>query len=63
MVKLDKCVGSSNTLNDLSNKECVLKKIKDLIMFLKMITDKNESKILTKDIYANVNVNLIGNVI
>ena len=32
-------------------------------MFLKMITDKNESKILTKDIYANVNVNLIGNVI
>ena len=31
--------------------------------FLKMIKDKNESKILTKDIYANVNVNLIGNVI
>ena len=29
-VKLDRCVGSFNTLNILSNKVCVLKKTKDL---------------------------------
>ena len=29
-VKLDRCVGSCNTLNDLSNKVCVPNKTKDL---------------------------------
>ena len=50
-VKLDRCVGSCNTLNDLSNKACVLNKIKDLnIHVFNMITGKSESKILTKHI-------------
>ena len=44
-VKLDRCVGTCNTLNNLSNKVCVSNK-----------TDLN----ITKNIYhANVNVNLI----
>ena len=30
-VKLDRCVGSCNTLNDLSNKVCVPSKTEDLI--------------------------------
>ena len=30
LVKLDKCVGSCNTLNDLSNKVCVPNKPEDL---------------------------------
>ena len=30
VVKLDRCVGSCNTLNDLSNKVCVLNKMEDL---------------------------------
>ena len=50
-VKLNKCVGSCNTLNDLSIKVCVSKKTEDLnIHVFNMITEKNESKILTKDI-------------
>ena len=50
-VKLDKCVGSCNTLNDLSNRVCVPIKIEDLnIHDFNMITRKNESKVLTKDI-------------
>ena len=50
-VKLDKCVGSSNTLNDVSNKACVPNKTEDLnIHVFNMITEKNESKILKKDI-------------
>ena len=40
-VKLHKCVGSCNTLNDLSNKVCIPNK---------MITGINESKTLTKHI-------------
>ena len=45
-VKLDRCVGTCNTLNNLSNKVCVSNKIEDLN--------------ITKNIYhANVNVNLI----
>ena len=48
-VKLDKCVGSCNTLNDLSNKVCVPNKTKDSnIHVFNMITGINESKILTK---------------
>ena len=50
-VKLDKCVGNCNTLNDLSNRVCVPNKTEDLnIHILNMITGKNESKILTKNL-------------
>ena len=50
-VKLDRCVGSCNALNDLSNKVCVPNKTEDLNLILfNMITRINESKILTKDI-------------
>ena len=49
-VKLDRCVGSCNTLNDLSNKACVLNKTEDLnIHVFNIITRKNESKILAED--------------
>ena len=38
-VKLDKCVGSCNTLNDLSNKVCVPNKTEDLnLSVFNMIT-------------------------
>ena len=48
-VKLDRCVGSFNALNDLSNKACVLNKTEDLNLSLfNMITGINESKTLTK---------------
>ena len=51
MVKLDRCVGSFNTLNDLSNTVCILNKTKDLNRsFLNMITVINESKTLTMHI-------------
>ena len=50
-VKLDICVGSWNTLNDLSNKVCGPHKTEDLNTHVfNMIPGKNESKILTKDI-------------
>ena len=50
-VKLDRCVGSSNTLNDLSNKVCVPNKTEDLnLCVFCMITGINESKTLTKNI-------------
>ena len=50
-VKLDKCVGSCNIINDLSNKVCVPNKIEDLnLNVLDMITGINESKTLTKHI-------------
>ena len=45
-VKLDRCVGSCNTLNDLSNKVCVPNKTE----YFSMITGINESKTLTKHI-------------
>ena len=49
--KLDKCVVSCNILYDLANKARVPNKTEDLnIHVLNMITEKNESKILTKDI-------------
>ena len=42
-VKLDKCAGSCNSFNDLSNKVCVSNKTKDLhIHVFNMITGKNE---------------------
>ena len=43
-VKLGKCVGSCNTLNDLFNKVCVPNKTEDLnLSMFKMITGINES--------------------
>ena len=50
-VKLDRCVGSCNTLNDLSNKNKVFipNKIEDLnLSVFNTITGINESKTLTK---------------
>ena len=50
-VKLDRCVGSCNTLNNLSNKVCVPSKTEDLnLSVFNMIIGINESKILTKHI-------------
>ena len=50
-VKLDRCVGSCNALNDLSNKVCVLDKTKDLnLSMFNMTTGIKESKTLTKHI-------------
>ena len=47
----DRCVGSCNTLIDLSNKVCILNKTEDLnITVLNMITGINKSKTLTKHI-------------
>ena len=51
MVKLDRCVGSCNILNDLSNKVRVPNKTEDLNTHVfNIITGKNESIISTKDI-------------
>ena len=50
-VKLDGCVGSCNTLNDLPNKVCVPNKTEDLnLSGFNMITGINESKTLTNHI-------------
>ena len=50
-VKLRRCFGSFNTLNDLSNKVCVPSKTEDLNQSMfKMVTEMNKSKKLTKDI-------------
>ena len=46
---LDRYVGSCNTINDLSNKECVPYKTEDLnLSVFNMITGINEQKTLTK---------------
>ena len=48
---LDRCVGSCNTLNDLSNKECVPNKTEDLnLSVFNITTGITESKTLTKHI-------------
>ena len=50
-VKLDRCFGSCNTLNDLSNKLSIPNKTEDLnLCAFNMVTGINESKTLTKDI-------------
>ena len=50
-IKLNRGVGSCNTLYDLSNKVCVPKKTVDLnLSMFNMITGINESETLTKDI-------------
>ena len=49
--KLHRCVGSCNTLNDLSNKVYIPNKTKDLnLSMFNMITGINELKALTKHI-------------
>ena len=46
VIKLDKCAGSSNTLNDLPNRVCVSNKIEDLnIHVFNMITGRSNLKI------------------
>ena len=48
-VKLDRCMGSFNILNNLSNKVCVPNKTKDLnLSFYDMITGRNEFKKIFK---------------
>ena len=50
-VKLDRCIGSCNPLNDSSYKVRVPNKTEDLnLSVFNMITEIYESKILTKDI-------------
>ena len=50
-IKLGKCAGSCNTLNDLYNRVCVSNKTEDLnVHVFNVIIGKNESKIITKDI-------------
>ena len=57
-VKLDRCIGSCNTLNDLSNKVSVPNKIEDLnIHVFNMTTGINESKISTKHISCECKCN------
>ena len=51
VVKLDRCVGSCNALNDFSNKVCVPNKTEGLnLSMFNMITGINEWKTLTKHI-------------
>ena len=51
VVKLHRCVGSYNTLNNLSNKVCVPNKTEDLnLSVFNMIAGINESKTVTKHI-------------
>ena len=50
-VKLDRCIGSCNTVNDLSNNVCVPNKTENLnLNVFNMIIGRNESKILTKHV-------------
>ena len=54
--KLEKCAGSCNTLNDLSNEVCNPSKTEDLHIYVfDIITEKCESKILIKDIWFKFN--------
>ena len=60
-VKLDKCVGSCNTLNDLCNKVCVSIKTKDLnLSRFAMISGINELKTLTKKISCGCRCKFYG---
>ena len=53
VVKLNRCVGSFNTLNDLSNTIYVPNKTEDLnLTMFNMITGINKLKTLTKHIYC-----------
>ena len=59
-VKLDKCVGSCNALDDLSNKLCVSNKTEDLnIHVLNMITGKNGNVDLMEKNVIQINGGII----
>ena len=61
MVKLDRCVGSCNILNDLSNKVCVPNNTEDLnLSIININTGINESKTLTKHISCKCRCKLDG---
>ena len=50
-VRSDRCFGSCNSLNDLSNKACIPNKTEDLnLSMINMITGVKESKTLIKHI-------------
>ena len=60
-VKLDRCLGRCNTLNDLSNKVSVPNKTEDLNLSLfNIITETNESKTLTRHISCECKCRLDG---
>ena len=60
-VKLDRCIGSFDTLNDLSNKACIPNKTEDLnLSVFNIITGINESKALTKQISCECKCNFDG---
>ena len=60
-VKLDRCVGSCNAINDLSNKVLVPNKTKDLnLSVFNMIAGINESKTLIKHISCECKSKLDG---
>ena len=60
VVKLYRCVGSCNTLNDLSNKKCIPNKSEDLnIHVSNLIKEKMNQRFLQNIYHANVNVNLM----
>ena len=61
-IKLDRCVGSCNTLNDLSNnKVSIPNKTEDLnLSVLRMITGTDESKTLTKHVSCECKCKLNG---
>ena len=51
MINLDRCVGTCNTLDDLSNNVCVPNETEDLNLYVfNMITGINESRTLAKHI-------------
>ena len=54
-VKLDKFVGSLNTINDLLNKVCAPNKTEDLNICFQYNYRKNKSNVLTKDISCKCN--------
>ena len=63
-VKLDRCVGSCNTLNDFSNKVCIPNKTEDLnLSVFNMITGINESKTLTKHISCECRCRFDGKIV
>ena len=61
VINLDRCVGSWNTLNDLSNKVCIPKKTEDLnLSVFNMITGINELKTLIKHMSCERKFEFVG---
>ena len=59
-VNLDRCVGSCNTFNDLSDGVCVPNKREYLnLLRFNVITETSGSKTLTKHVHPNINVELM----